>query len=160
MLLGLLACRTHSLSPLRVYCRRCTGYSLLLLPAYAVDGVRYVLRAKASCTAVGAGINACGDPHRTGNPVLGRRNRNTDVLSSGSASGLRVRRQRFDNRLIRHGSQTYSCCSGCCCGFDDRAIWHGTQTVIVSHGHYALFGDGWLVLVVKRLCEHCRDNSC
>lgn len=40
---------------------------ILLLPAYAVDEVTYVLRAKASCTAVGVGIDACGDPHRMGN---------------------------------------------------------------------------------------------
>ena len=50
------------------------------------------------------------------------------VQTSDPASGLWVRPHRFDDRLIRHGSQTCSRCSGCSCGFGNWLIRHGYQT--------------------------------
>ena len=120
----------------------------MLLPAYATDGVTYVLRAKASCTVVGTGMNACGDPLRTGTPSwvaeTGIPTFYHPVQTSDPASGLWVRPHRFDDRLIRHGSQTYKGWSFEGWSFDDRLIRHGSQTYSRCSDCSCGFGN-WLI---------------
>ena len=84
-------------------------------------------------TAVGVEIDACGDPHRTGNLPSWVAEAGTPTFShpiqvSDSAPGLRVRPQRLDNRMICHGYQTMVATFSSSFPLDNRMICHGYQT--------------------------------
>ena len=99
------------------------------------------MRAKANCTAVGAGINACGDLYRTGKPRPGSLNQEYRrfIIRFGHP-------ERFDNRVVCHGYQTRVITKPQRVMFDDRLIRHGDQTGtirdLIRHGSQtAIVGD-------------------
>ena len=81
------------------------------------------------------------------------------VQTSDPASGLRVRPHRFDDRLIRHGSQTGGVDTRLLYAFDDRLIRHGSQTTRAFRPSAWAFDDR-LIRRGSQTYSRCSDCSC
>ena len=100
------------------------------LGVFATVAVSYWLRAKASCTVVGTGIHACGDP-QTGRefPVLGRRSRKSVVrYGCQTIVAQPIVVYSLENRVIRHGNQTSRSAHTLTSKLENRMIRLGCHT--------------------------------